>query len=74
MTVAGSGSESDRRLSSSSLSPSRIPSRKTSQTVQSQAINEDLRRLETRLEKIVNKSSEGSECSDNSDVSGKSVT
>ena len=67
-TGLGSGSSSH-----SSLSPSRIPSRKNSavasQASQSQAINEDLRRLETRLEKFVTKSSEGSECSESSDQS-----
>ena len=46
-------------------SPSRIPSRKNS-GVTTLAINDDLRRLETRLEKFVNKSSEGSECSETS--------
>ena len=50
-------------------SPSRIPSRKNS-SANSQAINDDLRKLETRLEKFVNRSSEGSECSETSDNSG----
>ena len=50
-------------------SPSRIPSRKNS-NVTTLAINDDLRRLETRLEKFVNKSSEGSECSESSDNCG----
>ena len=51
-------------------SPSRIPSRKNS-GVTSLAINDDLRRLETRLERFVsNKSSEGSECSETSENSG----
>ena len=79
--TATSGSEDgERRLSGGgpSLSPSRIPSRKSSaaassaQATQSQAINEDLRRLETRLERFVSKSSEGSECSEGSDQSGRS--
>jgi len=50
-------------------SPSRIPSRKNS-AVTTQVINDDLRKLETRLEKFVNKSSEGSECSESSDNCG----
>merc|ERR1712000_482021 len=54
-------------------SPSRIPSRKNS-TVTSQVISEDLKKLESRLEKFVPRSSDGSECSEGSDNSGKSVT
>jgi len=54
-------------------SPSRIPSRKNS-AVTSQVISEDLKKLESRLEKFVPKSSDGSECSEGSDNSGKSVT
>jgi len=54
-------------------SPSRIPSRKNS-AVTTQVISEDLRKLESRLEKFVPKSSDGSECSEGSDNSGKSVT
>ena len=54
-------------------SPSKIPSRKNS-SVTSQVISEDLRKLESRLEKFVAKSSDGSECSEGSDNSGKSVT
>ena len=51
-------------------SPSRIPSRKNSAVTQL-AINDDLRRLETRLERFVSsKSSEGSECSETSENSG----
>merc|ERR1719483_1183613 len=37
-------------------------------------ISEDLKKLESRLEKFVPKSSDGSECSEGSDNSGKSVT
>jgi len=54
-------------------SPSRIPSRKNS-AVTSQVISEDLKKLESRLEKFVPKSSDGSECSEGSDGSGKSAT
>ena len=69
-----SSEDSSRPSPHSSLSPSRIPSRKnSSQTSQSQAINDDLRKLESRLERFVGKSSEGSECSDNSDQSGNDV-
>ena len=51
-------------------SPSRIPSRKNSAVTQL-AINDDLRRLETRLERFVSsKSSDGSECSETSENSG----
>eukprot|EP00092_Neocalanus_flemingeri_P032623 GFUD01035484.1.p1 GENE.GFUD01035484.1~~GFUD01035484.1.p1 ORF type:complete len:1136 (+),score=438.78 GFUD01035484.1:195-3602(+) len=53
-------------------SPSRIPSRKNS-VVTAQVISEDLKKLESRLEKFVPKSSDGSECSEGSDNSGKSV-
>ena len=64
------------RPSSSSLSPSRIPSRKNSASIQtasgqSEAVNDDLKALESRLERFVTKSSEGSETSDNSDMSGE---
>ena len=69
-----SSEDSSRPSPLSSLSPSRIPSRKnSSQTSQSQAINDDLRKLESRLERFVGKSSEGSECSENSDQSGNDV-
>ena len=79
-TTTSGSEDGERRLSGGgpSLSPSRIPSRKSSaaassaQATQSQAINEDLRRLETRLERFVSKSSEGSECSEGSDQSGRS--
>ena len=79
-TTETSSEDGERRLSGGgpSLSPSRIPSRKSSaaassaQATQSQAINEDLRRLETRLERFVSKSSEGSKCSEGSDQSGRS--
>ena len=79
-TTTSGSEDGERRLSGGgpSLSPSRIPSRKSSaaatssQATQSQAINEDLRRLETRLERFVSKSSEGSECSGDSDQSGRS--
>jgi len=54
-------------------SPSRIPSRKNS-AVTAMVISEDLKKLESRLEKFVPKSSDGSECSEGSDNSGKSVT
>merc|ERR1719357_1458998 len=56
-----------------STSPAtKIPSRKNS-SITSQVISEDLKRLESRLEKFVPKSSDGSECSESSDNSGKSV-
>ena len=79
-TMTSGSEDGERRLSGGgpSLNPSRIPSRKSSaaassaQATQSQAINEDLRRLETRLERFVSKSSEGSECSEGSDQSGRS--
>ena len=63
------------RPASSSLSPSRIPSRKNSSSIQtasgqSEAVNDDLKVLESRLERFVTRSSEGSEASDNSDLSG----
>ena len=64
------------RPASSSLSPSRIPSRKNSSSIQtasgqSEAVNDDLKVLESRLERFVTRSSEGSEASDNSDLSGE---
>ena len=64
------------RPASSSLSPSRIPSRKNSASIQtasgqSEAVNDDLKVLESRLERFVTRSSEGSEASDNSDLSGE---
>ena len=67
------------RPTSSSLSPSRIPSRKNSTSVQtasgqSEAVNDDLKVLESRLERFVTRSSEGSEASDNSELAGESVT
>ena len=66
------------RPASSSLSPSRIPSRKNSNSIQtasgqSEAVNDDLKVLESRLERFVTRSSEGSEASESSDMSGESV-
>ena len=65
------------RPASSSLSPSRIPSRKNSNSIQtasgqSEAVNDDLKVLESRLERFVTRSSEGSEASESSDMSGES--
>ena len=64
------------RPASSSLSPSRIPSRKNSNSIQtasgqSEAVNDDLKVLESRLERFVTRSSEGSEASESSDMSGE---
>ena len=54
-------------------SPSRIPSSKNS-AVTAMVISEDLKKLESRLEKFVPKISDRSACSEGSDNSGKSVT
>jgi len=64
------------RPASSSLSPSRIPSRKNSNSIQtasgqSEAVNDDLKVLESRLERFVTRSSDGSEASESSDMSGQ---
>ena len=71
VVTTASGSE-DREERLSGPSKERSAAAYSSQATQSQAINEDVRRLETRLERFVSKSSEGSECSEGSDQSGRS--
>ena len=68
VVTTASGSE-DREERLSGPSKERSAAAYSSQATQSQAINEDVRRLETRLERFVSKSSEGSDQSGRSPAS-----
>ena len=74
VTLPGSEEGEPRLSGPSSLSAGLIRESSTTATSSqaTQAINEELRRPETRLERFVSKSSEGSECSEGSDQSGRS--
>ena len=74
VTLPGSEEGEPRLSGPSSLSAGLIRESSTTATSSqaTQAINEELRRPETRLERFVSKSSEGSKCSEGSDQSGRS--